>query len=60
MNKHNMGNEPRKYKAFYCQGIEASWEDMYHIIGKDAMMHDYPYYFDENGNDTYPHFNFNK
>ena len=44
----------RHAKSFYCQGVEASWEDMYDLIGKEAMMHDYPYYFDKDGNDIYP------
>lgn len=44
----------RNVKSFYCQGVEASWEDMYDLIGKEAMMHDFPYYFDKDGNDIYP------
>ena len=46
----------RNRPNFYCQGQECSWEDMYNLIGRSAMMHDYPYYF-KDGIDIYPKIN---
>lgn len=36
--------------GFYYCGQEVSWNDMPLSIRK----HDYPYYFDKNGNDCFP------
>lgn len=40
----------RNQKGFYFCGEEVSWEE----IPLDVRKHDYPYYFDKNGNDCYP------
>ena len=37
-------------KDFYYAGKEVSWEEIPLYVRK----HDYPYYFDEDGNDCYP------
>ena len=34
-----------------------TWEELIELIGLDAVIHDYPYYFNEQGEDTYPHSN---
>ena len=41
----------RKYENEY------TWEELIELIGLDAVIHDYPYYFNEQGEDTYPHSN---
>ena len=40
----------RNKKGFYFCGKEVSWEE----IPIDVRKHDYPYYFDDNGNDCFP------
>ena len=40
----------RNKKNFYFCGKEVSWEE----IPIDVRKHDYPYYFDDNGNDCFP------
>lgn len=47
----------RHKKNFLCNGKKCSWVDLYNEIGKENMMHDYPYYFDDYGNDIYPNKN---
>lgn len=48
----------RKYeKGFLSQDKECTWEELIELIGLDAVIHDYPYYFNEQGEDTYPHSN---
>ena len=42
--------EERNQKGFYYCGEEVSWNE----IPLDVRKHDYPYYFDKNGNDRYP------
>ena len=36
--------------GFYFEGREVSWNDLPLSVRK----HDYPYYFDKDGNDCYP------
>ena len=36
--------------GFYFEGKEVSWNDLPLSVRK----HDYPYYFDKDGNDCYP------
>jgi len=43
-------NEERNKIGFYFCGEEVSWNDMPLSIRK----HDYPYYFDKDGNDCFP------
>lgn len=40
----------RNKKGFYFAGEEVSWEE----IPLSVRKHDYPYYFDEKGNDCFP------
>ena len=39
-----------KKKDFFFAGKEVSWEE----IPLSIRKHDYPYYFDKDGNDCYP------
>ena len=41
---------PRKETGFYFAGKEVSWEE----IPLSIRKHDYPYYFDKDGNDCFP------
>lgn len=43
-------NEERNKIGFYYCGEEVSWND----IPLSIRKHDYPYYFDKNGNDCFP------
>lgn len=43
-------NEERNKIGFYYCGEEVSWNDMPLSVRK----HDYPYYFDKDGNDCFP------
>jgi len=43
-------NEERNKIGFYYCGEEVSWNDM----PLNVRKHDYPYYFDKDGNDCYP------
>lgn len=40
----------RNKKGFYFAGEEVSWEE----IPLNVRKHDYPYYFDKDGNDCFP------
>lgn len=40
----------RNEKGFYFAGEEVSWEE----IPLSVRKHDYPYYFDKDGNDCFP------
>ena len=42
--------ERRKAKCFYYDHKRVSWDEM----PLEARKQDYPYYFDEQGNDHYP------
>lgn len=49
LTKEDIENE-RNQKGFYFGGKRVSWNE----IPLDVRKHDYPYYFDKNGNDCYP------
>ena len=47
---HEEFNKERNKIGFYFAGEEVSWDQ----IPLSVRKHDYPYYFDKDGNDCFP------